>query len=250
MAAAFNFTDWCGEVLDQVRFRPDHPDIRRELEDHYTDHVRDLERIGFNSSLARERALAAMGDPMEVGRGLDRAHKPWLGWLCEISGWLAMALIAVLLVVTAMNGGWPDVGNWLDPMPDYQDPPEDAVFLECPEPFRTGSYTIEVEKAWYSWEEDMDRGWVHVRLQSSTPKFWLDPPVMGEHLEAETSDGVVYTDVQYPWISSSFAGGHLRSRGWISLTDVSPEAEWVEIRHKTAGWTVYLTLPAGEEGRP
>ena len=75
------FQVWCDTVTRQVRFQPDRADIARELAAHYEDHVRDLERLGYGAELAAQRALGAMGDPEEVGRAMDEAHKPWLGWI-------------------------------------------------------------------------------------------------------------------------------------------------------------------------
>ena len=72
---------WRDKVVDQVRFWPDRAAIARELDAHYEDHVNDLERFGFAHELAQERALNAMGDAEEVGRAMDKAHKPGLGWL-------------------------------------------------------------------------------------------------------------------------------------------------------------------------
>lgn len=94
---------WRDEVLRQVRFTPDHTAIAKELYAHYEDHVRDLERFGYDEELARSRALAAMGDAEEVGRGLDAAHKPWLGWLLKATEWTAAA-IALMLVITLVTG--------------------------------------------------------------------------------------------------------------------------------------------------
>lgn len=86
-----SFETWIAEVLYCVRFLPDRKAIRQELEAHYEDHVRDLERLGYDHQLARKRALGTMGDPVEVGQALDRVHKPWLGWL-----WLASKGILML----------------------------------------------------------------------------------------------------------------------------------------------------------
>lgn len=76
--------DWMREVLEQVRFRPDHKDIQKELLAHLEDGRADLVRLGYPRDLAEERALQAMGDAKTVGQALDQAHRPWLGWL-----WLA-----------------------------------------------------------------------------------------------------------------------------------------------------------------
>ncbi len=91
-----NFQIWVNAVCEQVRFRPDHRSIEFELRDHYEDHVKDLLRLGRPRELAEERALEAMGNAQEVGRALDRVHKPWLGWLWEVSRVLALALALLL----------------------------------------------------------------------------------------------------------------------------------------------------------
>lgn len=64
-----NFQDWRAEVLSHVRFFPDHGAIIKELSAHYEDSVKDFLRIGYAQDLAYQRALAAMGDAEEVGRG-------------------------------------------------------------------------------------------------------------------------------------------------------------------------------------
>lgn len=94
-----NFQIWVDAVCEQVRFQPDRRGIEKELRTHYEDHVRDLLRLGRPRELAEERALAAMGNAQEVGRALDKVHKPWLGWLWEASRALALVL-AVLAAVT------------------------------------------------------------------------------------------------------------------------------------------------------
>ncbi|WP_325199911.1 permease prefix domain 1-containing protein [Oscillibacter sp.] len=92
------FQIWVDAVCEQVRFRPDRKAIAAELRVHYDDHVKDLLRLGRPWELAQERALAAMGNAQEVGRALDRVHKPWLGWLWEASRvLLALALAAALV---------------------------------------------------------------------------------------------------------------------------------------------------------
>ncbi len=93
------FQIWVDAVCGQVRFRPDHRSIEFELRDHYEEHVRDLLRLGRPRELAEERALEAMGNAQEVGRALNKVHKPWLGWLWEASRALVL-LLAVLVVVT------------------------------------------------------------------------------------------------------------------------------------------------------
>ena len=100
-----NFQIWVNAVCEQVRFRPDHKAIEEELRVHYEDHVKDLLRLGRSRELAEERALAAMGDAREVGRALDRVHKPWLGWLWKASRTLLLALVLLTLAAALQNSG-------------------------------------------------------------------------------------------------------------------------------------------------
>lgn len=91
-----DFQIWVDAVCEQVRFWPDRKGIEKELRIHYEDHVNDLLRLGRDPALAEERALAAMGNAQEVGRALDRVHKPWLGWLWEVSRMLVLVLALLL----------------------------------------------------------------------------------------------------------------------------------------------------------
>lgn len=91
-----NFQIWVNAVCQEVRFRPDRRSIELELRDHYEDHVRDILRLGRPRELAEQRALEAMGNPQEVGRALDKVHKPWLGWLWEVSRVLVLSLALLL----------------------------------------------------------------------------------------------------------------------------------------------------------
>ena len=97
--------DWCDRAVGHVRFRPDRKAIERELTEHYMDHRQDLRRIGHDPELASQRALRAMGDPDEVGRALDRAHRPWLGWLWEVSRVLAALALAGVLWTAVWGDG-------------------------------------------------------------------------------------------------------------------------------------------------
>lgn len=109
------FGDWCEIVTRQVRFWPDHAEIARELGDHYEDHLRDLERIGYAPQLARQRALEAMGDPEEVGRGMDAVHQPLLGWLWMVSRWGVWLLLFIAFLVFGSDLYW--FSQFTDPAP-------------------------------------------------------------------------------------------------------------------------------------
>ena len=123
----WEFRSWRATVVAQVRFWPDRAAIEKELTDHYEDHVRDLERVGYDRKLAEQRALAARGDAEAIGKALDRVHKPWLGWLWKLSQG-----VLVLLVLTAVCAAWfldgaVTVYEYLRAESGWEDPPELAA---------------------------------------------------------------------------------------------------------------------------
>ncbi len=69
--------------------------IRAELDGHIEDHMEGLLELGYVEALAEERTLAAMGDPKEVGRELN---KQYTGWPFVLLSRAAVALTAVLCI--------------------------------------------------------------------------------------------------------------------------------------------------------
>ena len=69
--------------------------IREELAGHIEDHMEGLLELGWDEALAEERTLAAMGDPAEVARELDRQYP--LFWL--IIGRITKKVLVLLVIV-------------------------------------------------------------------------------------------------------------------------------------------------------
>ena len=237
-----HFDDWCRAVLQQVRFWPDCDAIRKELTNHYEDHVKDLQRIGYDEALAKTRALAAMGDAEEVGRGLDEAHKPWLGWLWEMSRY-GVVLVAcfMLLFIGAYN--LPQIQEWTDPAPYFPLRESDET-VSCPRDFSAGIYSYEFEHAQYGWNGQW--GTLDICLTAETPRFWLGGPVLyGGTLEAVDSSGNLYTEGNGR-ISGSVRDGHYRTACLIRLNLVGEIPEWIEVTNTAAEWSFRIYLK--EEG--
>ena len=248
-----DFLKWRATVLERVRFKPDRAAIASELTAHYEDHVYDLERVGYEWKIAKQRALAAMGDAEEVGRALDRVHKPWLGWLWKVSRWL-LAVTCLLLVWSVMICGLPDVGAWLRPSTILGSLSEDdGRALACPPDVKMGPYTLHTEEVRYAEgaapREGKDS--LILSMTSTTWQFWLEGPCLYGCLEAVDSNGVQYTSYRSPYISGSSPNtGHFRNAFWIQVDGIENNPEWIEITYKGAGWTIHVDLPGGEEGAP
>ncbi len=125
-----NFQIWVDAVCGQVRFWPDQKAIARELRVHYEDHVKDLLRLGRSQELAEERALAAMGDAQEVGRALDKVHKPWLGWLWEVSRCMVLGLAVMALVAAFAINSLPNILRGIQGELAWETPPATAARVE------------------------------------------------------------------------------------------------------------------------
>lgn len=116
-----SFQVFCDQVCRQVRFTPDHPAIRAELLSHLEDRADALAAQGMPLRTAAEAAVAAMGDPAEIGRGLDRQHAYWLGWVQRVVHRVCLAAL-VLAVLTALyigDGLLTQPTRWYSP--EYQD---------------------------------------------------------------------------------------------------------------------------------
>ena len=75
--------------------------VRRELDGHIEDHMEALRELGYDEALAQERTMAAMGDPEEVGRELEKQYP--LRWL--ILGRAAVVLTVVLCIQMMLGVG-------------------------------------------------------------------------------------------------------------------------------------------------
>lgn len=84
--------------------------IRQELDGHMEDHMEALRALGYDEELAEERTLAAMGDPAEVGRELNRQY-PFRWLVIGRAAMIATLLFALLVAPPAWNKAGDVVNN-------------------------------------------------------------------------------------------------------------------------------------------
>ena len=101
-APRLNTAAFCAQVCRRVRFRPDHEAITAELTEHMEDRKTALLAAHPDLTLweAERQAVAAMGDPEEIGRELDKSHSPLLGWFQIWFRRAVWTLAALILLVT------------------------------------------------------------------------------------------------------------------------------------------------------
>lgn len=91
-----NRETWIETVLNQVHFAPDRKKIRQELLEHMEDRMEEFED--------EERVLQSMGDPTELGKELNREHKPWLGWLWLFSWIFLISMLCLAMLLSIVTG--------------------------------------------------------------------------------------------------------------------------------------------------
>lgn len=86
--------DYLTAVGAQIRWRRAREPLLRELSDHIADQAADYRADGLEEADALNKAVAEMGDPEEVGRDLDRLHRPKNRW--------GLALAVLLLTLAGL----------------------------------------------------------------------------------------------------------------------------------------------------
>lgn len=241
---------WCAHALEHVRFRPDRKGIEKELTAHYEDHCRDLERIGYEPDLAAERALQAMGDADEVGAALDKAHKPWLGWLWEASRVLTAGLLLLLAVALLQNFTLREMAERTVDQFTWQAPPStaDSAVTEYAVLSLTPGEITETEDGSYEVRLNL---WIEAEDPRSNFFQIL------HYLNTADNQGTIPLgrgDGDGSWPDNYLNPGFFRvSYGWtrrqmILLLHLDHRPEWVEIRYPYGGndWVLRAEWEAAE----
>lgn len=248
-----DYASWQQEVLRYVRFRLDHKAIAKELYAHYEDHVKDLERIGYEEDLARERALTAMGDPAEVGKGLDQAHKPWLGWLWQATRWCIVGAALVLAITLVFAEGASSLWDRAMGQLKWQDPPAYAHRVET----EFGEIYVTLGEPY----TETETGALCQNLS-----FWMErnDPLAGApdglrwYAEITTDQGIFdrngkhedgtwkesgYYDLATP-VEFSIDDSFTRYQ-WCVRLHIDQPVEWAEVRHPFQDWVLRAERRAG-----
>ncbi len=88
---------FCELVTGQLRCKWEALAVRQELSDHIQDHQAALMAEGMGRDQAEEAAVAAMGDPEELGKALDVLHSPWPWRIYHAVRAVAIALLVLAL---------------------------------------------------------------------------------------------------------------------------------------------------------
>lgn len=95
-----NREEYCAQVLAGLRrlSQEEKEAVRAELEAHMEDHICALLDLGYDEQLAEERTMAAMGDPAEVGREMDRQYPRYWDRITGVSVIVSIVMIFVMVL--------------------------------------------------------------------------------------------------------------------------------------------------------
>jgi len=95
-------------VEKQIQFIFDRNTICKELEEHLIDSIEDLMEEGLSKEEAEKVAVKQMGDPIKVGKQLNKEHHPWIGYLLIVSRCVLLFLIInfVILGISDLSSVW------------------------------------------------------------------------------------------------------------------------------------------------
>lgn len=86
-------------VRKQVYYIFDRNAIEEELNQHLEDSTSDFIEQGYSQEDAEKQALQQMGNPITLGKMLNKAHHPLLGYLCMASS----TILTILLVLSFLR---------------------------------------------------------------------------------------------------------------------------------------------------
>lgn len=236
------FDTFCAQVCSAIRWEPARRMARAELSAHLEDHAEALAAKGLAPDLAAEQAVAAMGDPYELGRALDRAHPPTLPRLSRVLALAGALLLLAGIAVGARNSSGLFALEGLFPQAPALELSYGSTSQLLAEGAavgggRLGSYVFTPSgRAGLTYDPQLE---AEIDLQIQVPitaaaRPWLPAPAI-YHLEgAWTDESSGSGAVHVGWEADYLLG----TSGWLHLIEPTPGARQ---------FTITLTAPSGEE---
>lgn len=228
---------WLNTAVSGIRFKPDREAVEEELRGHFEDKVADLQRIfHISQEEAEEMALERMGDAEKIGREMAKIHKPWLGWLWQVSQAALLVSVILWLLSCVYHGE-------STPLRHREEVPERPAFF-CEEVLELGQYKFRVEEAWM--EPGDDGEWeLNVAWKVTSLRFW-EPigHIQSYFWSAEDDLGneyCTYADRYYGNYDGIRVASDMAERdglGWTivqTVPQVPENAQWVKLSYDHAG---------------
>jgi len=87
-------------VCNQIKYKPIREDISEELSLHIQEHKEEYIKEGLGERIAEEKAVSNMGEADEIGKKLNKIHKPKFNWMLFL---LVAILIGFGFLITSIK---------------------------------------------------------------------------------------------------------------------------------------------------
>lgn len=106
--------EFLDNVCERIKYKPIREEIREELENHIEEKKEMYIEYGLEEKQAEERAVEQMGNAEEIGKKLDKVHKPRMDWKVVL---FVIALVAIGVAVYYLRQRyydtyWPRKNKW------------------------------------------------------------------------------------------------------------------------------------------
>lgn len=91
--------DFLENVCEQIKYKPIRNEISEELKNHIEEHKETYMLEGLHEKEAEEKAIEQMGNAEEIGKRLNKIHRPKLDWKLLIIV-ITLLCFSFLVVIT------------------------------------------------------------------------------------------------------------------------------------------------------
>ena len=245
------FLPYCAQVCSVIRWKPAQEAAWRELTAHLEDHAAALEERGVPPEEAAAQAVAAMGDPYELGHQLDRCHSSLVPKLSRIFAVLALTALLLSLVIGLRNDTGIFALTGLFPQSaalPYDNDGTVEISGSAAGGGRRAGYTLppagEAGVVRVCWEDPEGKTNQEYQLQCPVT-IYNQPwrlPMRGYQADATWTDDTGASG--YAYFSSYYEDALLGSTAWVRIVNPTPGARQftVTLRSTEETVTIYITL--------
>lgn len=261
----YEFEYWCNVAVRCIKYRPDRQEVKKELYEHLEDRYDSYLAQGMKPEEAQDKAMQSMGSPEAIAPQLAAIHRPFWGYLLDVSKWVLAGLTCVTVIAMLRYRSQLFIS---EPMYPSYNPYTDTYYQEenyaCrrimyDEPDCTAysdGYTFTLSRvAWWrefdeSEAEQGDDDYFFFQIEVTNPRPWAEYENMSRWFRAEDSLGNYYYNGNESAYSYDLeVNGNFYRTGLFTYTQdmwfrnfSSQDAEWIDLHYDRAGRDIVLRI--------
>ena len=261
---------WCDCAAQYIKYGPERDRVYAELYSHMEDKYLDLVDAGLEPPDAEKLTVRAMGDYHEVGRALEKIHKPFWGYILRIT-WVVLMIVAIVAVHKVVTSNYVTIYGVRDEISIlgtlYNLDEDDTLYYpDCKDSSDGYTFTVPVVRVtcWdveaTEYAEAHHAHMIHFTVRATSPYPWSDCPSM-RRFTAVDNFGNVYTlrDLE-KGNAYSICGNYFHTGlfswdfcGWLEgseFDEIAHDIEWFDLCYTEAGRDIRLHIDLRSGGAP